>query len=107
MSLDSVVARMVMRAKQIERALHDPGPWTVTVGPHAGQFERPARRVVGEDHVTFYAIADMGGSMTGTDLVAAELNCGGDIVACKLLPSLGGLAEIAWTFEIADSVVTA
>jgi len=107
MSLDSVVARMVMRAKQIERALHDPGPWTVTVGPHPDQFERPARRVVGDDHVTFYAIADLSGAMTGTDVVAAELSCGEDIVACKLLPAQEGLAEIAWTFEIADSVVAA
>lgn len=107
MSLDSVVARMVMRAKQIERALHDPGPWTVTVGPHADQFERHARRVVGEDHVTFYAIADLSSAMTGTDVVAAELNCGGDTVACKLLPAQDGLVQIAWTFEIADSVVAA
>ncbi len=107
MSLDSVVARMVMRAKQIERALHDPGPWTVTTGPLPEQFERPARKVVGDNHVTFYSIADLGSPMTGTDMVAAELNCGEDTVACKLLPAHEGLAEIAWTFEIADSVVAA
>lgn len=104
MSLDSVAARMVMRARQLERALHDPGPWSVTVGPHPEQWKIPARKVVGEDHVTFYAVVPLDGEESA---VMAELMSGDDIVAVKLLEPVGGLAQVEWTFEIAQATVAA
>lgn len=109
MSLDHVAARMVMRARQIERALHDPGPWTITVGPHPGQWRLPARKVVGEDHVTFIAIVPLGDEecMDGVSAVAAELNCGEDLVAVKLLDPVGGPAQVSWTFEVNEATVRA
>ncbi len=102
MSLDHVAARMVMRARQLERALHDPGPWSISVGPHSDEWMIPARKVVGEDHVTFIAIVPL----TGSSPVMAELNCGDEIIAVKLLDPVGGLAQVSWTFEVNEATVT-
>lgn len=99
MSLDHVAARMVMRARQIERALHDPGPWTILAGPYLGE----ARKVVGDDHVTFIAVLPL----MGSGPVPAELHCGKDVVAVKLLDPVGGLAQVSWTFEVSEASVTA
>lgn len=90
MSLDQIAAQAVMRARQIERAVHDRGPWSVRVG-HASY---PARRVVGPDHVTFYAIvrADRPELM--------ELCCGDDVVAVREVDPVGR-AQIAWEFATA------
>lgn len=96
MSLDDVVARMVMRARQFERALHDPGPWSISV---AG-VDNQARKVVGDHHVTFYAIV-----RCDTD-TTAELRCAGEVVAVKVLGPVGH-AQISWGFEIVDLVVAA
>lgn len=87
--LDNAVSRQVMRARQIERAVHDPGPWSVRVG----NTSCPARRVKGPDHVTFFAIVRIDAPVT------AELRCGEDIVAVRELDAVGH-AEIAWEFSI-------
>lgn len=97
MSLDNVAASMVMRARQLERALHDPGPWTI----HAGMYMGNARKVTGEDHVTFIAVLPL----MGDGPVPAELHCGEDTVAFKLLDPVGGLAEVRWTFEAVEAVI--
>jgi hypothetical protein len=103
MSLDQKVAQALYRAHQIERALHDPGPWFIEVGPFPDQ-RVPARRVVGDDHVAFYAVVPLTEqeAMTGTRAVAAELHCRDDLVACKLLTPVGGLAEVCWGFRVID-----
>lgn len=96
MSLDDAVARIVMRARQFERALHDPGPWTV----HVDGIDFKARKVVGDSHVSFYAVV-----RCSKDLLTAELRCDGVTVAVKLLEDVGH-AQITWTFEVADAQVT-
>lgn len=90
MSLDQMAAQIVMRARQIERAVHDPGPWAVVAGDRAF----PARKVVGEDHVTFYAMVDVahGGTM--------ELHCGGDPVAIRLFDEPAGEFQVIWEFDV-------
>jgi hypothetical protein len=95
MSLEDVVSRMVMRARQFERALHDPGPWTIVVDGASSV----ARKVVGENHVTFFAIV-----RCDKDAPVAELRCNGDVVAVKSLGRVGH-AQIAWGFEIDEAVV--
>jgi hypothetical protein len=97
MSLDSVVARMVMRARLFERALHDPGPWTV----HVDGVESRARKVVGDNHVTFFAIV-----RTDDASAVAELRCKEQTMAVKQLGPVGH-AQIAWSFEIEEAVVAA
>lgn len=96
MGLDDVVARMVMRARQFERALHDAGPWTIRVDG----VDSPARKVVGDRHVAFYAIVK-----SDQDQIV-ELRCGGEVVAVKLLGPVGH-AQISWGFEISDALVAA
>lgn len=103
MSLDHVAARMVMRARQLERALHDPGPWSITVGPHEDQWEIPARKVVGDAHVAFYAVAPLEGDRP----IFAELLSKGEVVAVKVLDPVGGPAQIVWTFEVNEASVNA
>lgn len=97
MSIDNVVSRMVMRARQFERAVHDPGPWTVSVDGVSS----PARKVTGDDHVTFFSIV-----RTDNATAVAELRCQGDIVAVKQLGPVGH-AQIAWGFEIDEAMVAA
>jgi hypothetical protein len=103
MSLDHVAARMVMRARQLERALHDPGPWSITVGPDNDQWEIPARKVVGEDHVTFIAVVPLEGERP----VFAELLSGDEIVAVKILEPVGGYAQVSWSFVVNEASVNA
>lgn len=98
MSLDNLAARIVMRARQFERALHDPGPWTI----HVDGFESRARKVIGYDHVTFYAVVRTDPKTTKM----AELRCQGQVVAVKVLERVGH-AQIAWSFDIAEAVVAA
>lgn len=88
MSLDQTAAQMVMRARQIERAVHDPGPWAV----HVCGREFPARRVVGPDHVTFFALVRM------EDPGVAELRCREDVVAVRELEA--GHFQVAWEFAV-------
>lgn len=104
MGLDAKVATAVFRAHQIERALHDQGPWSITVGPLTDGWEIPARKVIGEDHVTFYAVVSLRKDqvLPGHGYIHAELHCGDRIVAIKNLPPVDGIAEISWGFQVID-----
>lgn len=104
MSLDQKAAQMVLRARQIERAVHDPGPWSITVGWDKGEMNIPARRVVGEDHVTFYAVVPLfeQQNLSGLDYILAELSCGSELVAMKPLEPVNDFAEISWEFLVID-----
>lgn len=50
-ALDLDVAQAVFAAHQMERAVNDPGPWTITYGEHTA----PACRWITEDRVIFVA----------------------------------------------------
>lgn len=95
-SLDTLVAQMVMRARQVERALHDPGPWKVRIG----DVDFPARKVVGPDHITFFSLVGMNGPAT------AELVCGNDVVAVRPTIDFCGVAQVSWEFAIEAPVMT-
>lgn len=109
MSLDQKAAQIVLRARQIERAVHDPGPWSISVGWALGEHDIPARRVVGEDHVTFYSVIPLyeQQNLDGLGYVLAELYCGSDLVALKPLEPIDDFAEIAWEFLVIDESVAA
>lgn len=95
-SVDTLVAQMVMRARQVERALHDPGPWKVRIG----EVDFPARKVVGEDHITFFALVGLCGSS------ALELVCGDDVVSVRMSRDDHGVAQVSWEFAIETPVMT-
>lgn len=95
MTLDMMTAQIVMRARQIERALHDPGPWTISnYGRHY-----PARKVVGEDHVTFYAVVDM--RHPALELWASGQSMpDGDLVAFRVMEGSEGIQQVSWEFLV-------
>lgn len=94
-SVDVLAAQMVMRARQVERALHDPGPWKVRVAEQTYS----ARKVVGENHVTFFALALVEGSRV------AELLCDGDVVSARQLSNEPGWSHVAWEFVVEEPVI--
>jgi len=94
-SLDFLVNQTVFRARQIERAVNDSGPWTIS---YNGQ-EAPAVRWVGEDRVIFRAhFPDA--CWIGGD-TALTLLCRGEVVGSRPIetPDDGEfLAE--WEFSL-------
>lgn len=90
MTIDAIAAQGVMRARQFERVVHDRGPWSV----HVGGTSFPARKVVGDDHVTFFCLL----RVPARGLV--ELHCGDDAVAIRLIDEPCGDAQIAWEFAV-------
>ncbi len=92
-----MAAQIVMRARQIERAVHDPGPWTVKNHGHA----YPARKVVGDDHVTFYSVVDVHHPVL--ELYAGGTSVQeGHLVAYRLMEDTEGLAQVAWEFLVTE-----
>lgn len=94
-SLDTLASRMVMRARQVERALHDPGPWKV----RTDNSEYTARKVIGDDHVTFFAL--IAASRTGV----AELTCAGDVIATNVMDPMDEVFQVEWCFAVEDPVI--
>lgn len=93
-SLDTLAACMMMRARQVERALHDPGPWKV----RADGEDFSARKVVGEDHITFFAL------VPSIRSGVIELMCGGDTVAVSETTPMDETSQISWEFHVEDPV---
>lgn len=93
-NLDNLAARMMMRARQVERAVHDPGPWAV----RTDGTDYPARKVVGDDHVTFFAMVPA--SRSGV----MELTCAGDSIAVDTMDAFREIFQIEWTFLVEDPV---
>jgi hypothetical protein len=92
-----MAAQIVMRARQIERALHDPGPWTIRNHGHT----YPARKVIGDDHVTFYAVVDIHHPVL--ELCAGERSIqNGGLVAFKTVENVEGPTQVSWEFLVAN-----
>jgi hypothetical protein len=99
-ALDFMVAQAVFRARQIERATNDPGPWTITYGTEV----MPAVRWVGEDRVIFRAhLADA--CWIDQEDPTLTLRCRGDVVGVRPIESpTDGRSAIEWTFVIPQPV---
>jgi hypothetical protein len=91
MTLDQMAAQLVMRARQIERVVHDHGPWSVCVDNN----DFPARKVVGADHVSFYSMPVI--NRPGV----VELRCKGRTVAVRLIDEPPGETQLIWEFDMA------
>jgi hypothetical protein len=98
--LDFRVAQALHKARQIERALHDPGPWTITYGNHI----MPAVRFILDDRVTFWAHFPDACWIKSADRVLT-LQCRDEEVGVKPLWSddeiiPDGESNIEWTFVL-------
>lgn len=77
-TLDFAVARLVFGARVMERALHDPGPWTISWGP----FSAPAERVVSDVEVVFRAEFEDQCYLLRPE-PTATLRCAGEVVGVR------------------------
>lgn len=96
MSLDLAVARAVMAARQIERATHDRGPWTIRVEG----IEVPAVRWVGEDRVIFRG--HLPEVCFLDDVHFVSLLCRGEEVGTRQVDFSSGGLSITWTFALPE-----
>jgi hypothetical protein len=97
MVLDFAVASAVYRARQIERALHDSGPWTMTWGPH----EVPACRLVGESSIKFLGHFPEHCFLVAPD-PALTLKCRGEVVGTRAIEFPGdGEFGVEWELALA------
>lgn len=100
MTLDLAVARAVFRARQIERAANDSGPWTVVYGNQSA----PAVRWCGEDRVTFRAHFPNACWLEDSDPVVTLL-CHGEFVGEQVIdvPDDGEFI-VEWTFALPERI---
>lgn len=96
MVLDFAVAQALYRARQMERALHDPGPWTIKWGPH----EVPASRLVGETSIHFLAHFPEHCYLDAPSPTATLL-CRGEVVGTRDIEFPGdGAFSLTWVLDL-------
>lgn len=99
-ALDFQVARAAFLARQMERALHDPGPWTISWGP----FEMPACRMIGEDRIVFLAHFPAHCYLVAPE-TPATLLCRGEFVGADDIEFPGdGEFELQWVLSLEQRV---
>lgn len=97
MALDFMAARAVARAKLLERAVHDPGPWEIRVGDETSQAVkvRTASRLIFLAHFS---------SLDKLEDVA-WLSCRGELLnSLDIQAPAGGPFSIEWEFEMDERV---
>lgn len=100
MTLDFVAARAVARARLLERAVHDPGPWTVQI---AG-VSAPAVKVLTAKRVIFLAYFD-GLDWVGPAPDVAWLACEGvTLTSMDIDIALGRAFNVEWEIAVAETV---
>lgn len=100
MDLDMKVSQAIYRVRQIERAVHDPGPWTITYGTHVA----PAVRLVCDDRVIFRAHFPDACWIGGPDS-EVTLRCAGDFVSARPFDKPeDGEFNVEWTFALPEPV---
>lgn len=99
-TLDFAVAQATFRARQIERALHDRGPWEMSWGP----FTVPACRLIGESEIRFLAHFPAHCYLV-PPTEPARLLCGGEEVGVKDIGFPGdGEFEVEWRLAVGEPV---
>lgn len=96
MTLDFAVAQAVMRARQIERALHDDGPWSFRFGG----VTYPAVRWIGADRVIFRAHLPEQ-CWIGEPNPSLDLMCRGDVVGSRRIEvPEDGASAVEWVLAL-------
>jgi hypothetical protein len=99
-TLDFAVAQAAFRARQMERALHDPGPWTISWG----DCEVPASRLIGRNRIVFLAHFPARCHLAVPEPLAI-LQCAGDLIGTQEIEFPGdGEFELEWTLAIEQPV---
>lgn len=96
MTMDLAVARAVMQARAIERALHDRGPWAIRVDG----VDYPAVRWILEDRVLFRVhLPDVCWLSEETER-PVSLVCSGEVVGTRTVEFVDGESTLDWMFVI-------
>jgi hypothetical protein len=98
MTLDIMVASAMVRARQLERAVHDRGPWTIRRGSESF----PASRLVHARGVTFIARTP---DLCWLSQEPLDLYCGQDLVSSRPCEDLDGEQRIEWTLTLSSLAV--
>lgn len=96
--LDFAVAQATFRARQIERALHDPGPWEMEYGG----IKAPAVRLTFDNRVTFLAHFPAHCWLAPPEPAVLSLLCRGEVVNTRALDDHPGDGEweAEWTLAL-------
>jgi hypothetical protein len=95
MLLDLQAARAVARAHVIERAVNDPGPWTIRISAD----EQPAVRVKTPNSVLFVAHFDGGADPAET---TAWLCCRGREISSRDISPIREPFVMQWSLRLED-----
>lgn len=95
MLLDLAAAQAVVRARLLERAVHDPGPWAIRIG----EVTVEAVRIRTPRRVAFVAHFD---ELPPHRDAVGWLLCRGEEVSSKQLGELLGPSAVTWTLEFAE-----
>lgn len=99
-ALDFAVAQAAFQARQMERALHDRGPWSISWGP----FEVPACRLIGDTQIKFLAHFPEH-CYLAIPAEPAVLKCRGEIVGTQEIEFPGdGAFEMEWVLALGAPV---
>ena len=97
-TLDFAVAQAVHRARLIERALHDRGPWEIAYGPCSVG----ALKAVLDDRVVFLARLPEMCWLTEPDPYLSLL-CRGEVVTVRPIDHPGdGTVDVRWEMTLAQ-----
>src|SRR5256885_636880 len=101
-TLDFIAAQAVARAKLLERAVHDAGPWEIEING----LRVPALRMTTVSRVIF--LADFPEVCWVIPPEAAFLYCRGDLIASReIIAPAEGAHQIEWTIGLEDRPQTA
>lgn len=99
-TIDTLVATAVFRARLIERALHDAGPWSIG---YADQV-LPAERIIEDDRIVFRAVLPRQCWVVPPDS-RLVLRSGEDVVAVREIEHLGdGGFVLDWVLSVEERI---
>lgn len=99
MELDLAAARAVMQARLLERAVHDPGPWTMEYGG----ILMPTSRFLLPDRAIFVAHLPEHCWLRAPE--SLTLHCRGELVASKVIEHPGDEScQILWEIVLPEPV---
>jgi len=96
MPMELAVARAIMQARQVERALHDHGPWSIKVADVA----YPAVRWILDDRIIFRVHLPDVCWLDEDAEQQVELLCAGEVAGTRTVELVDGECALDWMFVL-------
>lgn len=98
---DALASRAVFAARVFEHAVHNPGPWSITWGPHDVPAVREYTTTGVRFSATFPAVCYL-----ERPAATATLRCSGEVMGMRAIDFPGDVSfEVAWEFLVAEPEV--